>query len=169
MIRKVGVKIGPGQCAGRFGAFAGGSPLNIATGLTRLGMKAALLTGMGEDKEQRALDDREIVVGNQRQQDRAVGSAMHAQAFHIVDLVGHARLQQHRTVDHRVPRSRGGSNALGNLVFRSTARTSTASEASSSFSACFFCSSFLASDSCFSASLTDFCALSSWLLASFSR
>lgn len=23
----------------------------------------------------------------------------------------------HRTVDHRVPRSRGGSNALGNLVF----------------------------------------------------
>lgn len=33
-----------------FGAFAGGSPLNIATGLTRLGMKAALLTGMGDDK-----------------------------------------------------------------------------------------------------------------------
>lgn len=33
-----------------FGAFAGGSPLNIATGLARLGGKAALLTGMGEDK-----------------------------------------------------------------------------------------------------------------------
>ena len=33
-----------------FGSFAGGSPLNIATGLARLGGKAALLTGMGEDK-----------------------------------------------------------------------------------------------------------------------
>ncbi len=33
-----------------FGAFAGGSPLNIATGLQRLNRKAALLTGIGEDK-----------------------------------------------------------------------------------------------------------------------
>lgn len=33
-----------------FGAFAGGSPLNIATGCRRLGMKTAVLTGMGEDK-----------------------------------------------------------------------------------------------------------------------
>jgi len=33
-----------------FGAFAGGSPLNIATGLQRLGGKAALMTGMGDDK-----------------------------------------------------------------------------------------------------------------------
>jgi 5-dehydro-2-deoxygluconokinase len=33
-----------------FGSFAGGSPLNIATGLVRLNMKAALLTGMGDDK-----------------------------------------------------------------------------------------------------------------------
>ena len=33
-----------------FRSFAGGSPLNIATGITRLGLKAALLTAMGEDK-----------------------------------------------------------------------------------------------------------------------
>jgi len=33
-----------------FDAFVGGSPLNIATGCSRLGLKAALLTGIGEDK-----------------------------------------------------------------------------------------------------------------------
>jgi 5-dehydro-2-deoxygluconokinase len=33
-----------------FDAFVGGSPLNIATGCARLGLKAALLTGVGEDK-----------------------------------------------------------------------------------------------------------------------
>ncbi|HKZ36150.1 MAG TPA: PfkB family carbohydrate kinase, partial [Chryseolinea sp.] len=33
-----------------FDAFVGGSPLNIATGCTRLGLKSALLTGIGDDK-----------------------------------------------------------------------------------------------------------------------
>ncbi len=33
-----------------FDAFVGGSPLNIATGCSRLGLRAALLTGVGEDK-----------------------------------------------------------------------------------------------------------------------
>ncbi|WP_437922177.1 5-dehydro-2-deoxygluconokinase [Sphingobacterium sp. LRF_L2] len=33
-----------------FDAFVGGSPLNIATGCSRLGLQAALLTGVGEDK-----------------------------------------------------------------------------------------------------------------------
>jgi 5-dehydro-2-deoxygluconokinase len=33
-----------------FGAFVGGSPLNIATGARRLGINAALLTGVGEDQ-----------------------------------------------------------------------------------------------------------------------
>ncbi len=33
-----------------FHAFVGGSPLNIAVGCTRLGLKAALLTGVGKDK-----------------------------------------------------------------------------------------------------------------------
>ncbi|MCC5927790.1 MAG: 5-dehydro-2-deoxygluconokinase [Cyclobacteriaceae bacterium] len=33
-----------------FDAFVGGSPLNIATACSRLGMKAALLTGIGQDK-----------------------------------------------------------------------------------------------------------------------
>jgi len=33
-----------------FHAFVGGSPLNIAVGCSRLGLKAALLTGVGEDK-----------------------------------------------------------------------------------------------------------------------
>ncbi|MCG8308053.1 MAG: 5-dehydro-2-deoxygluconokinase [Cytophagales bacterium] len=33
-----------------FDAFVGGSPLNIAVGCSRLGLKAALLTGVGEDK-----------------------------------------------------------------------------------------------------------------------
>lgn len=33
-----------------FDAFVGGSPLNIATGCSRLGLHAALLTGVGEDK-----------------------------------------------------------------------------------------------------------------------
>ncbi len=33
-----------------FGAFVGGSPLNIATGAKRLGLKTALLTGVGEDQ-----------------------------------------------------------------------------------------------------------------------
>ncbi|GAB3646992.1 hypothetical protein GCM10028791_08170 [Echinicola sediminis] len=33
-----------------FDAFVGGSPLNIATGCARLGLNAALLTGVGEDK-----------------------------------------------------------------------------------------------------------------------
>ncbi len=33
-----------------FDAFVGGSPLNIATGCSRLGLNAALLTGVGEDK-----------------------------------------------------------------------------------------------------------------------
>ena len=33
-----------------FDAFVGGSPLNIATGCARLGLSAALLTGVGEDK-----------------------------------------------------------------------------------------------------------------------
>ncbi len=33
-----------------FDAFVGGSPLNIATGCARLGLQAALLTGVGEDK-----------------------------------------------------------------------------------------------------------------------
>lgn len=33
-----------------FDAFVGGSPLNIATGCARLGLKAALLTGVGQDK-----------------------------------------------------------------------------------------------------------------------
>ncbi|MCK4750184.1 MAG: hypothetical protein KAT15_24175, partial [Bacteroidales bacterium] len=33
-----------------FHAFVGGSPLNIAVGCSRLGMKAALLTGVGKDK-----------------------------------------------------------------------------------------------------------------------
>lgn len=33
-----------------FDAFVGGSPLNIATGCSRLGLRTALLTGVGEDK-----------------------------------------------------------------------------------------------------------------------
>ncbi|MCH6198912.1 5-dehydro-2-deoxygluconokinase [Aquiflexum sp. LQ15W] len=33
-----------------FDAFVGGSPLNIATGCSRLGLKSALFTGVGEDK-----------------------------------------------------------------------------------------------------------------------
>lgn len=33
-----------------FDAFVGGSPLNIATGCRRLGLRTALLTGIGEDK-----------------------------------------------------------------------------------------------------------------------
>lgn len=33
-----------------FDAFVGGSPLNIAVGCSRLGLKAALLTGIGQDK-----------------------------------------------------------------------------------------------------------------------
>jgi len=33
-----------------FDAFVGGSPLNIATGCSRLGLKCALLTGVGDDK-----------------------------------------------------------------------------------------------------------------------
>src|SRR3546814_2351311 len=33
-----------------FDAFVGGSPLNIATGCARLGLRAALLTGVGDDK-----------------------------------------------------------------------------------------------------------------------
>ncbi|MEM7385284.1 MAG: 5-dehydro-2-deoxygluconokinase [Verrucomicrobiota bacterium] len=33
-----------------FGAFVGGSPLNIATGLSRLGMRSALLSGVGQDQ-----------------------------------------------------------------------------------------------------------------------
>ncbi len=33
-----------------FGAFVGGSPLNIAVGTRRLGLKSALLTGVGEDQ-----------------------------------------------------------------------------------------------------------------------
>ncbi|WP_257666856.1 5-dehydro-2-deoxygluconokinase [Parapedobacter tibetensis] len=33
-----------------FDAFVGGSPLNIATGCSRLGLRAALLTGVGDDK-----------------------------------------------------------------------------------------------------------------------
>ena len=33
-----------------FDAFVGGSPLNIAVGCRRLGLKPALLTGLGEDK-----------------------------------------------------------------------------------------------------------------------
>jgi len=33
-----------------FNAFVGGSPLNIAVGLRRLGMNSALLTGVGQDK-----------------------------------------------------------------------------------------------------------------------
>lgn len=33
-----------------FDAFVGGSPLNIATGAQRLGLKTAILTGVGEDK-----------------------------------------------------------------------------------------------------------------------
>ncbi|MCL8000770.1 PfkB family carbohydrate kinase, partial [Brucella sp. 21LCYQ03] len=33
-----------------FDAFVGGSPLNIATGCARLGLKTALLTGVGYDK-----------------------------------------------------------------------------------------------------------------------
>ena len=33
-----------------FGAFAGGSPLNIAVGTRRLGLKSALLTGIGQDQ-----------------------------------------------------------------------------------------------------------------------
>lgn len=33
-----------------FGAFVGGSPLNIAVGTTRLGLKSALLTGVGQDQ-----------------------------------------------------------------------------------------------------------------------
>ncbi|PZA06786.1 MULTISPECIES: 5-dehydro-2-deoxygluconokinase [unclassified Meiothermus] len=33
-----------------FGAYIGGSPLNIAVGASRLGLKAALLTAVGEDK-----------------------------------------------------------------------------------------------------------------------
>ena len=32
-----------------FGAFVGGSPTNISVGATRLGLKSALLTGIGED------------------------------------------------------------------------------------------------------------------------
>ena len=33
-----------------FGAFVGGSPLNIAVGCSRLGLKPALLTGVGKDQ-----------------------------------------------------------------------------------------------------------------------
>ena len=33
-----------------FGAFVGGSPLNIAVGCSRLGLNAALLTGVGQDQ-----------------------------------------------------------------------------------------------------------------------
>src|SRR5690606_20127364 len=33
-----------------FAAYVGGSPLNIAVGAQRLGLKTALLTGVGEDK-----------------------------------------------------------------------------------------------------------------------
>lgn len=33
-----------------FHAFVGGSPLNIAVGCSRLGLKSALLTGVGKDK-----------------------------------------------------------------------------------------------------------------------
>ena len=33
-----------------FNAFVGGSPLNIAVGCSRLGLKACLLTGVGRDK-----------------------------------------------------------------------------------------------------------------------
>ena len=33
-----------------FHAFVGGSPLNIAVGCSRLGLKASLLTGVGKDK-----------------------------------------------------------------------------------------------------------------------
>lgn len=33
-----------------FNAFVGGCPLNIATGVSRLGLKSALLTGLGNDK-----------------------------------------------------------------------------------------------------------------------
>jgi len=33
-----------------FGAFVGGSPLNISVGCSRLGLKAALLTGVGDDQ-----------------------------------------------------------------------------------------------------------------------
>ena len=33
-----------------FDAFVGGSPLNIATGCSRLGLRSALLTGVGDDK-----------------------------------------------------------------------------------------------------------------------
>ena len=33
-----------------FDAFVGGSPLNIAVGAQRLGLKTALLTAVGEDK-----------------------------------------------------------------------------------------------------------------------
>jgi 5-methylcytosine-specific restriction endonuclease McrA len=34
-----------------------------------------------------------------------------------VRFAGHGRGPDHRTVDHRVPRSRGGSEGLSNLVF----------------------------------------------------
>ncbi|MCF8265787.1 MAG: hypothetical protein K9I99_14910, partial [Melioribacteraceae bacterium] len=33
-----------------FAAYVGGSPLNIAVGCSRLGLKSALITGLGEDK-----------------------------------------------------------------------------------------------------------------------
>ena len=33
-----------------FGAFVGGSPLNIAVSCSRLGLKSALLTGIGKDQ-----------------------------------------------------------------------------------------------------------------------
>ena len=55
-----------------------------------------------ELQQQRALQEREIVVGDQREHGVAAGAAVNAQAFHIVDLISEIGLEQDRAVDQRV-------------------------------------------------------------------
>ena len=69
------------------------------------------LSDQRELQQHRALQQREIVVRDQRQHQRAVGVAMHRQAFHVVDLVAHVGDDQHRAVDQRAGLDRGERHA----------------------------------------------------------
>ena len=66
-----------------------------------------------ELQQQGSLQRREIVVGDQRQHQRAGGVAVHRQAFHVVDLVAHVGEDQLAAIDQRAGLDRSRAARCG--------------------------------------------------------